>query len=290
MESKLALNTDRINKIKSTTWVGYDRAVLIRGQMDELISHPKIHRMPNLALIAESNNGKTMLLKNFCKKHNPPNDPNAEKIILPALMIQTPPSADEGRLYYEILDSFGAAGAIREPEVSKLRRMKIILRNLETRVLILDDFFNIGSSSPAKRRSFLNALRNLGITLEIPIIVSGTHETLNILSIDRSIANRFKPLFLPKWTLERSIELAKLVVSVLSTLEIKISPELDENHLKKLLFLSEGLLGEMVAVLKLLAEDCIKKDRSSIDHSSLTLQNLTSLGWVMPSDRSRHIE
>ncbi len=54
---------------------------------------------------------------------------------------------------------------------------------------MLDDFFNIGSSSPSRRRKFLNALRNLSIALEMPIVISGTPETLNILPVDPSIAN-----------------------------------------------------------------------------------------------------
>ena len=130
---------DRIFRLKGSSWIGYDRAVAIRAQMDALLRHPKMHRMPNLALIGETNNGKTMLLQNFCRRHNPPEDPNAEKTVLPVLMIGTPPSPDEGRLYYAILERLSAAGSAREPEDSKLRRIRIILGHLETKILLLDD-------------------------------------------------------------------------------------------------------------------------------------------------------
>ena len=281
----------RILKMKSNTWIGYPRALSIRNQLDELLVHPRTHRMPNLSIIAETNNGKSMLLNNFCKRSNPAVDPNAEKTILPVLMVQTPPSADEGRLYYAILDRLCAAGSAREPEDSKLRRLSIILRRLETRMLVLDDFFNIASSTPSRRRKFLNALRNLSITLEMPIVISGTPETLNILSIDPSIANRFKPVFLPKWSEARMEEFGRFVVSVESTLLLKKPCQiLEEEALKMLLFFGEGLIGEVVAVLRLLAELAIRSGSETIGGEVLTRENLKALGWVMPSERSRHRE
>lgn len=281
----------RIDAMKANSWIGYDRAVAVREQMDSLLRHPRTHRMPNLAVIGETNNGKTMLLKNFCKRHNPPEDPNAEKTILPVLLIQTPPAPDEGRLYYTMLDRLSIAGSPREPEDSKFRRLRIILRHLETRTLLLDDFFNVGAGTPARRKKFLNALRNLSNELEMPIVVSGTPETLNVLSTDPSIVNRFKPVFLPKWSESRMEELARFVVSVEKTLLLKKPCNLlTESALKKLCVFGEGLLGEMVTILRLLAESAIRSGKESIDESMLTKSNLKALGWVMPSDRSRHIE
>ncbi len=281
----------RIHQMKSNSWIGYPRAVSIRKQMQDLLAHPRTHRMPNLALIAETNNGKTMLLKNFCKHSNPQEDPNAEKTILPVLMVQTPPSADEGRLYYTILDRLCSAGSAREPEDSKLRRITIILQHLETRMLVLDDFFNIGSSSPSRRRKFLNALRNLSIALEMPIVISGTPETLNILSVDPSIANRFKPLFLPRWSEDQLQEFARFVLSVETTLLLKKPCQLcDEGTLLKLITFGEGMIGEIVAIMRLLAEWAIRSGIESISGDDITRDSLKALGWVNPSDRSRHRE
>lgn len=279
----------RIHEMKSATWIGYPRAISIRNQLQDLLAHPRTHRMPNLALISETNNGKTMLLKNFCKHSNPPEDPNSEKTILPVLMVQTPPSADEGRLYYAILDRLCAAGSAREAEDSKLRRLSIILQHLETKMLVLDDFFNIGSSTPGRRRKFLNSLRNLSISLEMPIVISGTPETLNILSVDPSIANRFKPVFLPKWSEDRFEEVARFVLSVEKTLFLQKPCQLcDEDTLRKLLAFGEGMIGEIVAIIRLLAEWAIRSGVESISGDVVTRDSLKALGWVMPSDRSRH--
>lgn len=279
----------RIKQMKSNSWIGYSRAISIRNQLFDLLDHPRTHRMPNLAVIAETNNGKSMLLANFCKRANPPEDLNAEKTVLPVLMVQTPPSADEGRLYYAILDRLCAAGSAREPEDSKLRRLSIILQHLETRLLILDDFFNIASSTPSRRRKFLNALRNLSIALQMPIVISGTPETLNILSVDPSIANRFKPVFLSKWSEAQLEEFGRFVLSVEKTLLLKKPCQLmGVEPLKKLLLFGEGLIGEVVAVMRLIAEWAIRSGTETFGDAELTRENLKALGWVMPSDRSRH--
>jgi hypothetical protein len=279
----------RIFSMKNNHWIGYDSALSIRKQMSDLLKHPRNDRMPNLALTAETNNGKTMLLKNFCKQHNPPVDINSEKTILPVLMVQTPPAANEGRLYFAILERLFAAGSPREHEDSKITRLSILLDHLETKVLILDDFLNIGSSTPSRRLKFLNALRNLSIRLEIPIIVAGLPGTLNILSIDPSIANRFKPVTLPLWSAERLEEFARFVLSMEQTLMLKNKCDLmDEESLNRLLIFSEGLIGETVALLRLLAEWAIRSGAESFSVDMITRDTLKSLGWVIPSDRSRH--
>lgn len=282
-------NEQRIFEMNRDIWIAYDRVNEVRSEIEALLKHPRTHRMPNIALIGDTNNGKTMLLDSVCRRNNPKEDVNAEKTILTVLQIATPPSPSEGRLYYALLDRLCAAGSPREPEDSKLRRIRIILEHLETKMLILDDFFNVGAGTPTQRRKFLNALRNLSNDLQIPIVVSGTQETLNILSTDPSISNRFKPLFLPRWSEARLEEFAAFVNTIEEFLFLKQPCSIyGEADLKRLLILSEGLLGEAVAVLRLLAEHAIRTGKETIDGSMLSLNYVSSLGWVMPADRARN--
>jgi len=98
----------RIQALKRPVWIGYTRAVAIRQQMEELLNHPRMHRMPNLALIGETNNGKSMLLNNFARRHDPTLDPNydvnQDGIERPVFKFQAPPEPDEGRLYTRMLN------------------------------------------------------------------------------------------------------------------------------------------------------------------------------------------
>jgi hypothetical protein len=281
---------ERIDSMKQTPWVAYDRAISIRQEMDSLVRQPRVSRPSNLVLVGDSNNGKSTILRNFCKRHYPENQLNSATTKLPVVMVQTPPNANEGRLYYEILSSLGAAASPNESDTSKLSRIKLIFENLDTKVLILDDLYNIGSSSIALRRRFLNALRNLGNESKVSIIGAGTPEILNIFASDPSIQNRFKPIFLPRWNKEQSlIEFARIMSSLKESLRLKNQQSFTgKEFFERLLIFSEGLLGEAIALLHLLAENAIRTGKECIETEDITRDHLKKLNWVSPKDRSRH--
>lgn len=280
----------RILDIRQDVWIGYDRALQVRSQLDTLLNHPRTHRMPNCAVIGETNNGKTMLLNNFCRRHNPPDDPNAEKTVLPVLMIQTPPEPDEGRLYYALLERLCAEKSAREPVDSKLARLRLILQHLETKMLIFDEFAHVLAGTDKKLRRFLNALKYLGNELQLPIVVSGTPEVLNALATDPQLANRFKPAFLPKWTEDRLEEFARFVVSIEPRLGLQEkSPLLTKEALMGLLHFSDGLIGEVVELLRLLAQAAIRSGSERIDPGMIERAALKKIGWVVPSERTRYV-
>ncbi|HCL3405953.1 TPA: TniB family NTP-binding protein [Pseudomonas aeruginosa] len=281
----------RLAAFREERWIGYDSAVRIREQIESLLDHPKTHRMPNLVLIGESNNGKSMILNSVRDRANPAYDINVTKVQLPVIMVQAPPSPDEGRLYTRILESLGLHVASREPEDSKLRRIKVMFQHLNVQMLILDDFFNIAAGSIARRRKFLNALRNLSMDLSIPIVISGTPETQNILTADSSIANRFKPVFVRRWNEERIEEYATFIVSIRPRLELAEGMDIMQRAtLMRLLQFSGGLLGETVEILRLFASWAVRSGAERITGDMVTWENLHALGYVLPSDRTRHLE
>jgi len=58
-------DNERIEKIRSSRWVGYTTAKKILDKLDDLLTHPKTHRMPNMLIVGETNNGKTMIVNRF---------------------------------------------------------------------------------------------------------------------------------------------------------------------------------------------------------------------------------
>lgn len=82
----------------------YDGANAILERLESLLVHPKSHRMPNLLVVGDTNNGKTMLLKRFCKRHPAYDNKEGEVANVPVLFVQAPPVPDEGRFYNAILE------------------------------------------------------------------------------------------------------------------------------------------------------------------------------------------
>lgn len=61
--SKISLpQRERIQHIRKARWIGYGKAREILEKLEDLLVHPPQPRMPNMLLIGETNNGKTMLV------------------------------------------------------------------------------------------------------------------------------------------------------------------------------------------------------------------------------------
>lgn len=277
----------RLQAIKRPFWIGYPRAQAISQQMEEIFNHPKMHRMPNMAIIGETNNGKTMLLKTFCRRHTPDEQAYLEHPTLPVLMLQAPPEPNEGRLYADILTMLFSSAGARETADSKLQRIRMLLTNLETRMIILDEFQNALAGTGARLRRFLNGIKFLGNELSIPIIVAGTPETLNVLQSDPQIANRFEPAFLPKWTLDE--EYLRLLATIEPKLGLKHRSKLHDPIIAQRLHEeSEGTIGELMKLLQKLAKDAITAGSETITKEMVQRGYLNSLGWKSPSIRNRY--
>ncbi len=286
MPSKQATEDPRIRALHERVWIGYGRAIEIRTQLQDLLEHPKTHRMPNLAIVGETNNGKTMLVQNFVRRSNPPIDPAQPKSELPVLLVESPPDPDEARIYNAILAALWAGGASREPVDAKFQRVRLILTELKTKMLIIDEFQHALSGTPIRQRKFLTALKYLGNELQIPIVLSGTLEGLNALQSDPQIANRFEPCFLPKWKFDS--DFLRLMMSIEKTLGLKGVPSLAEERIaNRILDESEGTIGEIMRLVRLLAINAIKTGEEMIADGHLSDSSLKKLGWRRPSARTR---
>lgn len=99
---------ERIARIRSARWIGYTRAREILDQLEDLLTHPKKHRMPNLLIYGDTNNGKTMIVNRFHQLHLAHDNAEGDAAIIPVLIIQCPPVPDENRFYNAILDKLFA--------------------------------------------------------------------------------------------------------------------------------------------------------------------------------------
>ncbi|MGA9997418.1 MAG: TniB family NTP-binding protein [Pyrinomonadaceae bacterium] len=83
-------NEERIAWIRGARWVGYTRAKEILDQLEDLLTHLKKHRMLNLLIYGDTNNGKTMIVNCFHNLHPAYDNSEGNGIILSVLIIQCP--------------------------------------------------------------------------------------------------------------------------------------------------------------------------------------------------------
>ena len=97
---------ERIERIRWVRWIGYTKAEEVVNKLEELITHPRCQRMPNLLLTGATNNGKTMIINKFCRRHSvKKNNRQSDKLNIdqPIVAIQMPPYPKNSRFYTNLL-------------------------------------------------------------------------------------------------------------------------------------------------------------------------------------------
>ncbi len=278
---------ERTTELLKPFWINYTTSIVIRQRLDDLLSHPKTHRMPNLALIGASNNGKSLLLHTWMAKYPSTTDPN-HPAELPLFYVEMPPECDEARFYMEALAQLGLYGSPREPITDKLARFVAALTQLKTRALVIDEFNHAIVGSPKQQRRFLNAIKSLGNRLRIPIIVSGTEQALNALQSDPQTSNRFHPALLPRW--RRDSEYLSLLATVKLQLKLEKPYIITKAMCAAILDESDGLIGDIVGLMTKLAIQAIGDGTEVLSALQLRPENLKKIGWRKPSERTRFVD
>lgn len=276
--------SERIEKIRSPRWIGYPRAKAILKKLEDLLVWPKSHRMPNLLLVGDTNNGKTMLVQRFRSQHPAHDNPEGQGVRVPVLVIQAPPTPDEGRFYNAILELLFAPYKPNERVDKKLAQVIKLMRYVELRLLVIDEIHHILAGNLNRQRAFLNVIKYLGNELQVPIVGVGTKDAFRAIQTDPQLANRFEPALLPRWTFDA--EFLRLLVSFERMLPLAAASNLHDTTLATKLFsMCEGYLGELSTLLTAAAAAAVESGHERID-----AKVLEGLPWVSPSERRRQAE
>ncbi|WP_246228461.1 TniB family NTP-binding protein [Pseudomonas nitroreducens] len=271
-------DSDRISWLEEPRWFNYTRARQISQKLEWLYRHPRVARMPNTLLIGRTNNGKTDLITRFASQHRPSLNPHGENIIVPVLVIQTPPKPTESGLYLELLKPFlkrapnGSSDAKRAFVVD-------VLRGVQLKVLVIDEMHNMLATSSQGQHLFLNVIKYLTNELQISIVGVGDQTLISAFSVDEQLQNRFEPEILPKWT--EGDEVRRLLASYEMTLPLRKASRLSRTvTVNKLLAMSEGTIGELSKLLNSATRYAIETGVEQID-----VKVLSKCGYKPPSER-----
>jgi len=270
---------ERIRYIRKNKWFGYPKAKEVLDNLEDLLEYPKTSRMPNLLVVGETNNGKTTIIQEFLSRYPPDDGLDSGKIHLPVLSIEAPPVPDEGRLYDEILESLFAPYKATDKAGKKEREVLRLMEIIDVKMMIVDEIHNLLAGPMTRQTAFLNTLKRLGNKLQIPIVGVGIKDALRAVHSDDQLSNRFKTVRLHRW--ENGEEYMTLLASFEHTLPLqKASDLIDDDISKKILSMSEGVLGEISGIISTAAVHAIRNKKEKIN-----CKTLDEIGWIKPSKR-----
>ena len=273
----------RIRRIRTDRWITYERAEVALGALHDVLQFPKRTRMPNLALVGPTNNGKTMIIEKFRRAH-PVVEANRTlegAAIVPIIRIQMSAGPDERRFFGAILDAVNYPYLPTESIARRQDSAVRLMRNSRVDLLIIDEVHNLLSGSRLQQRRLLNLLRWVGNELQIPLVAVGTHDALHAIQSDDQLANRFTPVGLPHW--RDGDTYRKLLSTLEAVLPLKRASHLARSDLAtRILSDSEGILGEIIALITMAATEAIRSGDECI-----SAKLLERCGFVIPSKRRR---
>jgi hypothetical protein len=277
---------ERVRAVIKGRWMPYPRAQYILEQLEELVDYPTSHRMPNLLVIGDTNNGKTAILKRFADAHGAYEREEDNQRIWPVLYVQAPVEPDERQFYNIILNKVGMPFRLTDRVDRKQQQVLHILRQLEVRVLVIDEIHHVLAGNQNKQRLFLNVLKYLSNELMIPLVCAGIRTAFNAIQQDEQLANRFEPAVLPPWTLGE--EYMRLLLSFEQLLPLRNPSNLAADDIAhKILSMSEGKFGEIVKVLRVATVFAIHAKTERITLSLLN-QLINQRKYIVPSDRMKY--
>jgi hypothetical protein len=277
-------DVERIAFMYMPRWVGYKSAQHILDTLHGLMHTPTRPRMPNLLIVGDSNNGKTTIIHRFRELYSTPSVNDDAEPVIPVIVAESPPSADEKGLYTSILERFSVPYRPADP-ATKLRYQVIhLLRNCHVRILIIDEFHTLLTGSPVKQREVMNTVKLLCNEVKIPVVGVGTKEAVTVLHTDPQHASRFDVIKLPQWELNQ--EFQRFLSDFEKILPLKKASKLNTPELASLLHtISQGNTGDLHRLLIECATEAIKSGKEQIDKSIIE-----SKAWLRPTRGIREMK
>lgn len=273
----------RLEFIDSPRWIGYTTANKAIDTMQGLMNKVRQHRMPNLLIIGESNNGKTTILKQFHRKFGETYLEDELDLVVPVIFIQSPPTSNEKDLYVALLDRFALPFKMSDSATSLRYQVIHAFRYCRVKILIIDEIHSLLSGTARQQRHIMNCIKFLCNELQIPIVLSGTPDAVRILHTDAQHASRFDVLQLPVW--QNNAEFRLIVGSFERVLPLKQPSNLIEPEKLNLIHsISDGRIGNVKRLINECAIEAIKSGTETI-----TIEMIKEKSWLRPTHGLRNL-
>jgi SpoVK/Ycf46/Vps4 family AAA+-type ATPase len=233
---------DRVAYMRASRWIGHHTAIEAHERLTQLLTRPPALRTRGLMLVGPYANGKTMIAERFAVEHLK----TAERQRV--WVVQTREGAGLAHFYESILQALRAPVGKGRDVNRKAEQIDHLLDSLKPRLLIFDEFHNALRGRSRDVEAVLGFLRRIGRQFDISPVLIGEVAVYDFINETSEMASRFELVAVPRW--EYGEEFLALLDSLEGALPLAGSSDLfDEKLAREIFRLSEGLIGEIVAIV-----------------------------------------
>ena len=266
---------ERIAYIQAPRWIGHQVAVQAHERLAELLSRPPALRTKGLMLVGPYANGKTMIAERFAVAHLRAVEQQR------VWVVQTREGAGLAHFYGSILQALRAPTGSGRDVGRKVEQVDHLLDRLKPRILIFDEFHNALRGRARDVEAVLAFLRRIGRQFDISPVLIGEVTVYDFVNQTAEMATRFDLHPVPRW--QYGEEFLALLDSLESALPLVRASDLSDEPLARRIFqLSEGLIGEIVAIVSTAASAAVRSGEERITQSGIE-----ALRYVPVSKRRR---
>ncbi|MEW6439055.1 TniB family NTP-binding protein [Rhizobium sp. 60-20] len=266
---------ERIAYIQAPRWIGHRVAMQAHERLAELLARPAALRTRGLMLVGPYANGKTMMAERFAVEHLRAAEQQR------VWVVQTREGAGLAHFYGSILQALRAPTSNRRDVGRKAEQIDYLFDRLKPRILIFDEFHNVLRGRTRDVEAVLAFLRRIGRQFDISPVLIGEVAVYDVINQTSEMASRFDLHAAPRWQYDE--EFLTLLDSLEAALPLARSSDLSDEKLAREIFrLSEGLIGEIVAVVTAAAIAAVRSGAERI-----TKSDLGQLCYVPLSQRRR---
>jgi SpoVK/Ycf46/Vps4 family AAA+-type ATPase len=253
---------ERISYVRAPRWIGHQAARHAHRQLADLLSRPPSLRTQGLMLVGPYANGKTMIAERFAVEHLR-SSPQQR-----LWMVQTREGAGLGHFYGSILQALRAPGGDFHDVGRKAEQIDHLLATLKPKMLIFDEFHNALRGRTRDVEAVFAFLRRIGRQYDISPVLIGEVAVYDFINATTEMASRFDFFAVPRWQYDE--DYLMLLDSLETALPLARASDLSDERLARRIFnLSEGLIGETVAIVTKAVIAAIRSGAERVTKASL---------------------
>jgi len=270
---------ERIAHLQAPRWIGTQAA---RDAIDLLqagLDRAPALRTRGVMLIGPYANGKSMIAERFAimDRRRAEAQRNPRRVVL----VQTREGSGLVNFYAGILAALEAPQIKARDSSAKAEQLDHLLRQLKPRVMIFDEFHNCLRGRDIE--ATFAVLRRFGRDYDLSPVLVGELSIFDHIMLTAEMASRFQLAPVPRWSYDEAY--LSLLDSLEAALPLVQASGLSDEPMARLIFeLSEGLIGETVAIVTTAAIAAVRSgdERISRDH-------LRDLGYIPLSRRRQSL-